>query len=53
MKIQKYTIMTIWKYENIQMLKYTNINVEKYKCEKCKGIYKENKYKHKKLQSSI
>ena len=40
MKIKKYAIMIIWKYKNIQIWKYTNINKEKYKCEKCKIVFK-------------
>ena len=44
MKIQKQLITTIWKYSYIQICKYTDVHVEKYKCEKCKRVYKESKY---------
>ena len=41
MKIKKYAIMIIWKYKNIRIWKYTNTPTEKYKCKKCKRVYKE------------
>ena len=44
MKISKHAIMKKWKCKNIEIWKYTNIHVEKYKCEKCKSVYRESKY---------
>ena len=44
-----YENMKLGKYENRKIYKYGNIHVEKYKCEKCKRVYKESKYIYKNL----
>ena len=31
------------------MWKYTNVHVEKYRCEKCKRVFKDSKHIYKKL----